>query len=68
MRKRAVHILVIVCMAMVLCGCSVITITKALEKEKADRILLSAFLKPQPPKTIEDVPATRIEEKKEEDK
>ncbi len=66
MRKRAVHILVIVCMAMVLCGCSVITITKALEKEKADRILLSAFLKPQHPKTIEDVPATRIEEKKEE--
>jgi hypothetical protein len=36
MRKRAVHILVIVCMAMVLCGCSVITITKALEKDWYD--------------------------------
>lgn len=69
MSKRAVHILVIVCcIAMMLSGCSTIIATETLGKAKADRIKLSASLKPRRPEIIEDVPVTQKEDIKEEAK
>lgn len=67
MSKRAVHILVAVCcIAAMLSGCSTIMTTETSGKEKADRIKLSASLKPRQPETIEDVPVTQNEDTKEE--